>query len=198
MRALPWLQHLEKREGFAESVSAAEAEEGAVASSSEQPLLVLEEEILFAAVASMEAARSAMAAGAGPTTSDFAVRMRTTTEESAARSGDAGFDAAQSIAKHDMAIAFCKRRKEQSTFRISYSKASNETVGVLMREWCRRMQFYYDLEVRSKEGPALAFGAAHHEAYEEATDFAALATSPANVGEVRKRIEHIRRMFARR
>ena len=39
------------------------------------------------------------------------------------------------------------------------------------------MQYHYDLELASREGPALLFGQGHHDGFEESSEFADLAAS---------------------
>ena len=76
----------------------------------------LEEEVVFAAIASMEAARMAMVSEPGSACDDFGIRQRVKTKEAAASSGDAGYDAAQAVARNDLALDFCRGREVQSTY----------------------------------------------------------------------------------
>ena len=143
----------------------------------------------MAAVASMETDRVAMTHEPGSRLDDFGTRMRKKVDPKAE-----SFDAAQAVARNELALDFCKRRGVQSTFRAAYSRHTAEVVGVLVRGWCRKMQIYFDLEITSPEGTKLVFGDGHHSAFHEATEFSELAESnPGN--EVMRRVRQIRAIF---
>ena len=194
---LPWLQHLETSEwAHNHDTSKAEAISSAASTDDWAGTPELEEEVVFAAIASMEAAKLAMVSEPGSRSDDFGVRMRVKSKAAASSSGDAGYDAAQAVARNALAEELCKRRGVQVSFRVSYGTgASPDQVGVLMRGWCRRMQHFFDLEITSAAGKKLVFSQQQVDEYEESTEFLHLAT-PLASKQILQRVQQIRNIFA--
>ena len=200
LATLPWLQHLEKREWMTDEYDPRVVASPATSSwtpgvggdpSAKENDEQVEEEILFEAVHLVEKAKAALASEDGAHREDFGTIFR---KVDAGKTSET-FDAAQAVARNDLAKAFCRRRGVHHTFRASYSVGHTPAdVGVLIRAWTHKMQWYFNLELDHPRGAGLEFGPAMHEAYCEPTDFTALA----NAGPPKRlldRIREVRQLF---
>ena len=172
---LPWLQHLEKGEWDAScDIAAASSSREQLGALAMGESVELEEETVFAAVELMEKARVALAAEPGAHREDFGTRIR----KVGAGSSIESYDAAQAVARNELARGFCIRRATQSTFRASYNlDTTPEEVGVLIRGWIHKMQWFFNLELSHPLCEKLVFGPAVHLEYQEPIEFTALANA---------------------
>ena len=87
---------------------------------------------------------------------------------------------------------FCRRKRLQVTFRAGFTQhRSIDVCGILVRAWCHKMQFLYDLEI-SLGGPEYRFRAADIAGYEEPAEFTELAAGAPAASETARRVRQIR------
>ena len=78
------------------------------------------------------------------------------------------------------AKAWAVRRGLQVSFKASFSEHGVAASKVLVRSWCHRMQFFWDLELRSEEGINLEYNETHVGSYLEPSELQALETDGSN------------------
>ena len=86
---------------------------------------------------------------------------------------------------------WANRRGLRVTFKATVSEHGAHASKVLARAWCHRMQFFYDLEFESAEGPDLEYTLEIIATYIEPSELAALVADCTNPKWV-ERIEVIR------
>ena len=184
---LPWLQFLDYKQGFtAEGPAGSEAVEAENA--------VIDEDEVWEGLARLERARAAeVEVAAALPDRDFVSKVRGG-ESEVYRSGDI-VHAMQGQCSGAEATAWA-RMHGASTFKATVSEHGVEEAKILVRSWCHRMQYFYNLEMSAAPSSDFSFAPAVVEAYGEPTELAALAGM---VGHPKwqkwiKRIEAIRRI----
>ena len=175
--AMPWLQHLDRTEGFhgGEDALAAATRQAAQSSHAEQTAMtVMDDEQLLEALGALEKEQKIAAIEhASSGCADFKSAVRGG-ESQLYKSGDAVHaNQARSVGK--FATAWARRRGLHITFKATHGEHGQAEAKVLCRAWCHRMQFFYDLELASAEGPELVYTLAHVASYIEPTELTALA-----------------------
>jgi len=196
VRDMPWLQHLEHKRPLLrdldsslvadpESVSTTDIDDSAAVPE-------IDDETLLQGLADLEKARSAAVQdNAEMGADDFVSRVRG--GASTATGIGQGVDAMQGHTTNQLVKARAVRRGLQVTFKASFSEHGVAASKVLVRSWCHRMQFFFDLELRSDEGANLEYNETHVSSYLESSELQALEVDGHNPKWV-SRIEFIRRI----
>ena len=109
---------------------------------------------------------------------DFASRVRGG-ESQVLKSGE-GAHAHQSQCTSKFSTAWARRRGLHATFKATHGPRDIAQAKILCRSWCHRMQFFYNLEKASAEGPGLIYTAAHIASYVEPSELLALCMDGAS------------------
>ena len=155
---LPWLVYLDKQMGFDVRVKKKalpeDPMERAVAEANAEPV---PEDVIIATMSEMEKARGALAGELVPSPgTDFGTILRGGVRAKE-KKGNAP-DALQAKALSQASVDWCLARKLQQTFKATFSQhGGQENCLVLIRCWSHRMQYFYNLEIASEEGPAHVF-----------------------------------------
>ena len=186
----PWLQHLDDKLGFVGDLDRTGAQGSGDRLRTEEPLAI-DDDLVFEAIKELEVAKALLASAPEASHADFGTKIRG--GESQLRKSGEMVDAAQAMARNELALAFCRRRGVNSTFRCGFTRHQAST-GVLVRGWARKMQHYFNLELCSPQGADLVFDRSHHADYEESTEFKLLVATADRSFDI-DRIEQIRALF---
>ena len=165
---LPWLVYLDQQLGFdtrkKEKPLPEDPVQRAVAEANADPV---PEDVLIATMSEMEKARSALAADLAPAPgADFGTTLRGGVRAKT-KKGKAP-DAVQAVALNQASVDWCLARKLQQTLKGTFSEHDGqENCLVLVRCWSHKMQFFYDLENASEDGPAHVFTVTEINSYVE-------------------------------
>ena len=131
---LPWLQHLDDKQGLTGGASSEVAADG------EEPADMLDEDQLWAGLADLERARVAeAAASASLPDMDFVSKVRG--GRSMAATGGYIVHAMQGQCRGRVAEQWARDRAS-TTFKATFSERGIPEGKTLARAWCRRVQFF--------------------------------------------------------
>ena len=168
---MPWLQHLDFKQGF----TSGEAEEGdgGFATSSKGKMADIDEDQIWEGLANMEKARSALAVETEAVCPrDFVPKIRGGTSE-VLKSGEA-LHAVQGQCTNKDASDWARIRG-QTTFKATFSEHGPVESKVLVRSWCHRMQHFYNLEMSAPADSDFAFTEVMVKDYQQPTELSTLA-----------------------
>jgi hypothetical protein len=172
---MPWLAHLDKMEGFKNQLRREAVSSADVEATADKVVALVDEEVLLSCLADLEAERAAESVAAiAMETIDFRTTIRAGTEALELK-GEYS-DASQGKAVSLGAKEWCERHRLQKTYKATYTEhGDTATCKVLVRSWCHRMQFFYNMELRQGD-TAFVFTLAHVREYVEPSEFTALAS----------------------
>ena len=67
------------------------------------------------------------------------------------------------------------RKYAATTFKATFSEHGTPEAKILVRAWCHRCQFFYNIEMEAPAAVEFSYSDAHLAAYEEPTELTALA-----------------------
>ena len=154
----PWLAWLDEKEGYTAAGGATPGEgSGGAKRGSEFEVDKTEEETLLRGVCDLEKAKDAVGDAIRPDDAVFAPKVRTP--------GAGLADAIQGQTRAE-GLSWCAGRGLQQTFKVTTSVHGLEAAQICVRAWAHRMQFFYEMELESDEGDALAYSADKIATYE--------------------------------
>ena len=190
----PWLQYLDMQKGYFGDVGKSKQPGSSTDLGTAEDVELDEADMAMLALAAVEAARAAEPSGGDLPCDDFVVRVRGDTPMRA-MAGEA-VDAIQGAARNEMARDWCRRRGLNVTFRAGFANHTRVDCGILVRGWCRRMQFFYEMELTSDEGFAFAYSPDRVASFEESTEFLALAERGKDDHRLMARVAQIRAILS--
>ena len=140
--AMPWLQHLDKVQGYQASI--ATAEETPSSSSGQQPVDIfdMDEESLLSALDRVDRARAAeMTIARSTGILDFVCKE--CRGESTYRLTGVYHDAVQGNCSTAAADSWARRHNLQVTFKCTFSQHAEGPSRIIVRAWCHRMQCFF-------------------------------------------------------
>ena len=180
--AMPWLHRLDIKQGFhggEDALSVATRQAAMERHSSAVTSLDIDDEQLLESLTALDKERIVTAAEhAFAGCADFVSRVRGGESHILKTGEEVHAHQSQCIGK--FATAWARRRNLHTTFKATHGTHGPAEAKLLCRCWCHRMQFFYDLELASAEGPALVYSREHVESYVEPTELTILAADGTN------------------
>ena len=193
LQQMPWLQHLDAVDSFvanAEKKKMASKASGSV-DKMEEEFTVNEEEILDALAKVDKARMLEGGVAAEASTSDFVAKE--CHGESNLKKGKEYHDAVQGHPAHEAADDWARKRKLQTTYKMTFSLHTEGPSRIVVRAWVHKMQWMYD-KAMAAEGADFAFTEAVMAEYNEPAELARLATDPTTKADTTTRICKLRAM----
>ena len=188
--AMPWLDHLDKSQGFAKKVQKGATSSVPALAPEALPAIELTDEQLMDALADVEKARGVEASIAAERgTRDF--RSQEQHGESNVKKEKAYHDAIQGICCTADAEAWTRGRRMQVTFKATFTEHTEEASRVLVRAWVHRMQWFFDHEM-SHGGKGFVFTPEVIAGYQEPRELTELVARPKLKTSTLKRVAIIR------
>ena len=188
---MPWLKHLDASDSFIQNAAAAASDSQGSGWAAELPLLEVDEEEVFAALAAVDKARIAEA-GIAMERGSHDFHCKENCGESNLRKGKAFHDACQGHCATNEADKWARQRNLHVTFKGTFSEHNEQPARILVRAWVHRMQYFYDYE-RAHGGEDFEFNAGIVRTYCEPDELTRLAATSDKTSTL-KRIEQIRRL----
>ena len=102
---------------------------------------------------------------------------------------------------NNLTLDFVKRRTGQQTMRWKVFRKDDafgeHECGILAREWCRKLQHFWQIELSGEVAPGHPFSQVHHDSYVEAVEFQGMAANAqvTGTGVLVAKAEEIRRLL---
>ena len=191
LEKFPWLIHLDATDSFVRNAEIAIKKAGSSADSAEMPEIVVDDDFIMDALSRVERARIAEAAVAAERgTSDFLAKE--CQGESNLLRGAEFHDAVQGVAATKYCAQWARDRKLQITWKATFTEHTEAASRTMVRAWCHRMQYFFDLEM-ADASPDFCFTPAMVAAYQEPSELSELARATTK-GTTLKRIALIRKI----
>lgn len=188
----PWLQaHLQGRRAEAAPPRASSSVSAPAQPSDPEATPALDDEAVEAAFISLEKKRAEWEAGLSVSQPDFVDKIRGGAWTKANKGRDA--DCVEGQAKGQRAKAWCAREGLTKSASFAFRLYSEKTAGILVREWCRRMQFWYDLS-KLADGSVAGQEGIRREPPPEPEEFAELMAASNGSGPAHARGLELRRL----
>ena len=144
---MPWLQHLDLRQGFVASMPSTE-EATASTSAMAEDLFEIDEETLLSALSAVDKARAAECE-IGIARGHVNFRSKECCDPSTFAKTGIYHDAVQGKCDTPAADEWARRRKFQVTFKCTFAKRDEVPSRIIVRSWCHKMQWLFDTELAS-------------------------------------------------
>ena len=190
---MPWLQHLDSSDSFITNAEKAAGKSSSASSSAPLVAIEVDEDEIFAGLASVEKARmaeSAVATEAGHV--DFVCHEKY--GESNLLKGKPFHDAVQGHCGTKEATSWARDRGLQITFKATFTAHDPDPSRVLVRAWCHRMQYFFDHEKANGGYPGFAFSDDVVKTYREPDELSRVETTCTKPANTLPRIAAIRRL----
>ena len=178
---MPWLEHLDTTFGFSDLPGKEDAGAASSRAADVTKLLEISEDDLLAGLSDLEKARCAAVAehsarGGG---GDFAPKIRGGASQ-ILKSGEVAH-AAQGQTTNAVAKKWAQDNRLQVTFKATFGTHGVDAANTIVRGWCHRMQFFYDMHMANADDASFAFTAREVGLYAEPSDLTALASELTNI-----------------